>query len=339
MDEQSLWCDTIRQTQFNIKKMSYYVNQGFFIELESKHWSLTFGMNEADKNKVSALLHEYIHYLQDTTTYYGTMLRWYRFNPSSSSAGTPEIVGGSTDDILNEMPAAFSVQNSVLYYGKVLVGSLLLKESMAVMAQRYVFGSNSSVRNIPLLVDYNFISTYISVEIPILEKKFLLQFAMCDTCLMSEHPGMSIVALTHYLKTVDLKWIDSIGEEQCLDKFYELCEMCLAGLLKYDSISKNWLQEDHWLCEAYQGTGGIKIDATQKLHEDKQLFSKVLTAIQSQYIGNLSNHRLRDHAILSRTLALFKAAADMNIFYQVFGQPIILCEDRSIPVPNNLQMF
>lgn len=319
--------------------MSYYVNQGFFIELEPKHWSLTFGVNEADKNKVSALLHEYIHYLQDTTTYYGAMSRWYRFNPSSSSAGTPEIIGGSTDDILNEMPAAFSVHNSVLYYGKVLVGSLLLKESMAVMAQHYVYGANSSVRNIPTFVDYNLLTIYINEELPVLENKFLLQFAMCDTCLMSENPGLSFVALMHYLKTVDLKWISTISETQCLNRFYELCELCLAGLLKYDLITKCWLQEDHWLCDAFRGTGGIKINATQKLHDNKQLFGKVLTAIQSQYIENLSNHRLRDHAKLCRALALFKDAPDMNIFYQVFGQPIILCEDRSIPVPNNLQMF
>ena len=124
-----------------------------------------------------------------------------------------------------------------------------------------------------------------------------------------------------------------------MDKFYELCEFCLAGMLKYDSITSCWLQEDHWLCDAFRGTGGIKIDATQKLHDDKQLFGKVLTAIQTQFIENLSNHRLRDHAILSRILTLFKVAPDMNLFYQVFGQPIILCENRSIPEPNNLQMF
>ena len=51
------------------------MNIGFRLELDPQYWSDSYGIQETDKEKLSALLHEYIHYLQDTCTYYGALHR------------------------------------------------------------------------------------------------------------------------------------------------------------------------------------------------------------------------------------------------------------------------
>ena len=52
-----------------------YMNIGFRLELDPQYWSDSYGIQETDKEKLSVLLHEYIHYLQDTCTYYGALYR------------------------------------------------------------------------------------------------------------------------------------------------------------------------------------------------------------------------------------------------------------------------
>lgn len=45
------------------------------MELDPDCWSASIGVGENDVNMISAILYEYIHFLQDTTTYYGAILR------------------------------------------------------------------------------------------------------------------------------------------------------------------------------------------------------------------------------------------------------------------------
>lgn len=52
-----------------------YSNLGFRLELDRNNWSSSFGIHEDNVDTLSALLHEYIHYLQDTCTYYGALYR------------------------------------------------------------------------------------------------------------------------------------------------------------------------------------------------------------------------------------------------------------------------
>ena len=54
---------------------SSYGTGEFTIHLKSSDWCAYHEPQNATINAKSSLLHEYIHYLQDTATYYGTIYR------------------------------------------------------------------------------------------------------------------------------------------------------------------------------------------------------------------------------------------------------------------------
>ena len=84
------------------------MNIGFRLELDPQYWSDSYGIQETDKEKLSALLHEYIYYLQDTCTYYGSLYRKESYNDTVNDT----IKGSSPDDIF-EMPNKISDSRSV----------------------------------------------------------------------------------------------------------------------------------------------------------------------------------------------------------------------------------
>lgn len=79
----------------------------------------------------SAYLHEYMHYIQDTATYYGCQLRVERL---SGNANLDVIGAGANDLFLPLCFGALNIESDKVYFEeekKSLLGSLALKESMA----------------------------------------------------------------------------------------------------------------------------------------------------------------------------------------------------------------
>lgn len=88
-------------------------------------------------------------------------------------------------------------------------------------------------------------------------------------------------------------------------------------------ITRNWLSEDHWLVDAYRGTGGIEIDKGVQLKDNPDIFEKVLTQLQKQYIENFAGHREKCHSTITKILMVFTRQRDMGVFYNVYGMPIM----------------
>lgn len=312
---------------------NYYENLGFRLELESKNWSQSFGIQEENTDVLSALLHEYIHYLQDTCTYYGALYR------RESYEGTVNkfIKGSSPDDILREIPNRIVDSTGYVTYGTCRVGSLLIKESMATMAQRYAF--RESAGNIQKCVDYNIASNYIEDNIPCLRSHKLLLFATMDILLMTEDPGRNLVILTSELK---LRHIENLLQKDCDEKllpdWYDLCEnQILAGIVCYEKVKNLDLEGEYWTRKTIEGTGGIQISGDMILANNQDLFCKVVERLRENYAYNIQKRRMGDHAIVPMILAAFARGFCMNDFYNVFGFPIIVCSDETIAP--NISMF
>lgn len=303
--------------------MNSYDNRGFLMELDPDCWSASIGVGEKDVDKISAILHEYIHFLQDTTTYYGAILRNAKFHPESSNADNPSIVGGLLTDIVNVLGAQYQHTPNGVYYGNVLIGSRLIKESMATLAQKYALLGVAS--NIPKGQDYNLIEFYIDDVLPCLKQKRLLHFVICDVCLMCADPGFAFGALVqHLMNDVNLtQFVQSDIQEKLAEQFYDLCETYLIGIITEHPITRNWLSEDHWLVDAYRGTGLIEIDKGVQLKDNPDIFEKVLTQLQKQYIENFAEHREKCHSTITQILMVFARQRDIGLFYNVYGMPIM----------------
>lgn len=310
-----------------------YMNIGFRLELEPKYWSDSFGIKETDKEKLSALLHEYIHYLQDTCTYYGALYRKESYDDTVNDT----IKGSSPDDILYEMPNIISDSTGYVTYGNCRVGSLLIKESMATMAQMYAF--QGCAGNIQRNIDYNIATNYVVENNPCLKSHKLLLFATMDILLMTENPGRNLVFLTSELKN---RHIDNLlkkdVDEKLLPDWYDLCEnQILAGLVCYDKVQNLNLEGDYWTQKTIIGTGHIEISKGVWLVNNKEIFCKVVERLRKNYCNNIKKRCNNDHAIVPRLLAAFARDFCMNDFYNMFGYPIIVCSDEQIR--SNIKMF
>lgn len=166
-----------------------YSNLGFRLELDKNNWSSSFGIREDNADTLSALLHEYIHYLQDTCTYYGALYRREAYDKNINR----EIQGATPDEVCEVIPEVICDSTGYVTYGHCRIGSLLIKESMATVAQRYAF--QRKVNNIQIGDDYNIATNYILGKIPCLGNHELLLFALMDILLMAEDPGRNLVIL------------------------------------------------------------------------------------------------------------------------------------------------
>lgn len=312
-----------------------YSNIGFRLELEPKNWSQSFGICEGNTEALSALFHEYIHYLQDTCTYYGALYRRESYDGTVNKF----VKGCSPDDILREIPNKISDSTGYVTYGTCRVGSLLIKESMATMAQMYAF--QESVGNIQKCVDYNIASNYIVDNIPSMRSHKLLLFATMDILLMTEDPGRNLVILTSELKHRQIEnFLQKDCDEKLLPDWYDLCEnQILAGIVCYDKVKNLDLEGEYWIRNTIKGTRGILMSEDTRLADVQDLFCKVVERLRENFCNNIQKRRMDDHAIVPRILAAFARGFCMNDFYNVFGFPIIVCSDIEYNPSTNIKMF
>ena len=122
-------------------KENSYSPGAFTIELNDECYPIAHDMGFQDEKAQSGLLHEYIHYLQDTVTYYGAKYRTelYSKNVNMTVAGgngnsllsLPELAGMKTITIDDNGRPTFEGD---------LIGATAIKENMARQAEFYVYG-------------------------------------------------------------------------------------------------------------------------------------------------------------------------------------------------------
>ena len=139
----------------------------FLVELPCGTWQALEKDSDESIKAECTLLHEYIHYIQDTATYYGVLYRNATYLKESIGAAASEIVGANiveTEGIQSEV----TVVDGKLLFGNLVAGTKLMKENMAVVAQHYAFDDVCTVV-IPTNNNYSAITHYIWREVPCLQ--------------------------------------------------------------------------------------------------------------------------------------------------------------------------
>jgi len=196
-------------------------NVGFFLnELPISVWkSLYNGVGEILSAKCT-LLHEYIHYLQDTATYHGSLYRIGKYNQSVTGVMAADVMGATIIDIEGKQDVVSEVKGKLMF-GKFTVGSLLIKENMAVTAQNYAFG-DIGVSNIPISCNYNAVTKYIWRKLKPLTSCYLLTFALYEMALTTENPSVALQELIGCLLGSDiLRKVRYYTEEELVGMIYE----------------------------------------------------------------------------------------------------------------------
>lgn len=213
-------------------------------------------------NYYTVLLHEYIHYLQDTCTYFGAKLREDLYS-RTQNVDTFLIQGCDITclECLDSLfktslpnPSVFcSGKIEVLRIGTIIIGAKAIKENMAYLAQKYLDESFFK-----LYAGYELVSLYIETECQFLQNNYLAQFALDDICLMTENPAKALIKIVEYFKGKE-QTVSILCNEKNIHKLYEICESLLLqeSLLKYDESINCKIGINDYLCKTTLGSRKI----------------------------------------------------------------------------------
>lgn len=298
----------------------------FTILLTESAWQAYVNPDRCSDKIKSELLHEYMHYLQDTATYYGTV---YRRQVQSDDIDH-EIKGGDADElfmwpmmcdysIVNEKPVVIEPRNGAT----IILGSLALKESMALESQRYVFGD--AVTTDSQAVYYHGIKDCINYFLPFLTYTPLARICIEECCLMTDDPSKSLLIVLDEFKQSDLQQkIDGLTDAELVDVVCNICDDILSsqGLLAYDKIDALDINTDTETINLMNYISGCLYPDEQSLRADEDRFCEIADYINGNRINNLFN-RKDNHSCISQALVEYKNSKDMNTLYSHFGMPII----------------
>lgn len=271
----------------------------------------------------SAYLHEYMHYLQDTATFYGAMLRSERIWGKTSK----DVIGASADELF--LPLCFGklyVEDDRVYFEeteKLQLGSLALKESMAQEAQRYLFGEQS-VRSCSTAL-YRGIKTVIDSALPSFSNYPLLRFVIEECCLTTTNPVSSLLTLITNLQNNDIAEILLENTEETLaEKLHHKCETILENnsLLSYNTISAFDNAEIFLQRNTLSKVASVLFTSQQDMVANLDRHQKAYKHIETFRQDNLSK-RIDDHFVIVRTLILYKQTHDITTWHSEFGFPMV----------------
>lgn len=307
-----------------MKDESSYSTGEFTIHLKSKDWTAYKDSQAATRNSLSAFLHEYMHYLQDTATYYGTIYRKQIYDNNIDM----DVRGGNGNDLfdilcmgnldVSEKRPTFDNGINVIP-----LGSLALKESMAQEAQRIVYGENTTASS--QSVYYRGITKIIDTYLPYANEVTYLRFCIEDSCLMTDDPAQSLLQLLDTLASQDIiSMIDGQEDEEAIETLYNHVENSLndLGLLKYDAIDNLGIDTDEFSHSNMECMSRGLFDTEESFIAEYDLFLDIATKINQQRIANLCN-RESNHSIIAQTLLKLKETNDFPAVFDVFGMPMI----------------
>lgn len=263
----------------------------------------------------SVLLHEYIHYLQDTCTYFGAKMRSLFLLQNNDLIN--DIVGFKVSSCgLAYFEPPISIVKDKLCIRDIVLGSDAIKENMAFLAQKYLLPSYDQP-------GYNWISKFfIEKQCNFLKDNTIIQFALNDISLMTDYPVQSLITLINYLKQNEINVSDFCNEIE-IKRFYEICENQLekGGLLKYDS--------------SIDCTIAVRENISQTSLTELPNFSDILHCIEC-FCKNNYKLRQNNHSIITEKLIEYKQQSNnhfqinsiectvfQKVFFETFGYPVI----------------
>lgn len=289
----------------------------------------------ASNKSMSAYLHEYMHYVQDTATYYGCQLRTERMSGNNNL----DVIGAGANDLF--LPLCFGVlniENDKLYFEeekKSLLGSLALKECMAQEAERYVFGEKS-VQNCTAVM-YRGIMTVIIRVLPSLTKTSLLRFVVEECCLMTTNPVGALIKLisTLYNTEIDNR-LTNESEEELAKWLHEECESILAraNLLSYGVMKSFDNVQISMQRNTMSKVASVMFSSQQEMNSNPERLQCAYNHIETFRQDNL-NKRLDNHFIIIQSLIQYKQKLDINVWHKEFGFPIVRFKDATGKMKNN----
>ena len=307
------------------------------VELPCSTWLALQNNSEERINAECTLLHEYIHYIQDTATYYGVLYRNATYRKETIGVAAPEIAGANIVET-EGMQSEVIVTDGKLMYGNFVAGSKLMKENMAVVAQHYVFDNVCAVV-IPTNNNYTAITHYIWKEIPCFRYCYLLTFSLYDMALCSEHPVDALLQLIGFFQKSCISRKSRYYEEEELvgwlyDKGEEFLEA--SGLLDY-SIIKNENKIGGDISSILDGSMATLPCECGKVENHQRKFT-LFSYFKQNVRANLAL-RINRPTIITRTLIELKQRKDMEVFYKTFGMPYMLNIDENGEVHTNVDLF
>ncbi len=306
----------------------------FLIELPYAIWKELAQGTLGEMTAQCTLLHEYMHFLQDTATYFGLLYRKGTFLQISSGVMAPDMKGANMVDS-EKVQAKVTVVNGRLMYGNLVAGSIMLKENMAVVAQHYVF-DDTNARNIPTSDNYNALTYYIWQEIPALRFSYLLTFALYEMALCTEDPVGALQQLITYFKQIALdRKTRYYTEEEQIGWFYDEGEACLenAGLIDYAKI-KSENKTDSTIDTLVDDSLASLPCECGKLEGHQQKY-RIFSYFKQKSLSNLAL-RINRPTVIARSLIEYKESRDVNCLYRKFGRPYILSVDDKGIVHTNI---
>ncbi len=309
----------------------------FLVELPCSTWLALQNNSEERINAECTLLHEYIHYIQDTATYYGVLYRNATYRKEIIGVAAPEIVGANIIET-ERMQLEVTVADGKLMYGNLVAGAKLMKENMAVVAQHYAFDNVCAVV-IPTNNNYTAITHYIWKEIPCLRYCYLLTFSLYDMALCSEHPVDALLQLIEFFQKSSIPRKSRYYQEEELvgwlyDKGEEFLEA--SGLLDYSTIkNENKIGDD--ISSILDGSMATLPCECGKVENNQRKFT-LFSYFKQKVRVNLAL-RINKPTIITRTLIELKQRKDMEVFYKTFGMPYMLNIDENGEVHTNVDFF
>ena len=309
----------------------------FLVELPCDTWQALEKDSDESIKAECTLLHEYIHYIQDTATYYGVLYRNATYMNESTGAAASEIVGANIVET-EGMQSDVTVADGKLMYGNHVAGTKLMKENMAVVAQHYAFDDVCTVV-IPTNNNYSAITHYIWREVPCLRYCYLLTFSLYDMALCSEHPVDALLQLIGFFQKSCISRKSRYYEEEELvgwlyDKGEEFLEA--SGLLDYSTI-KNANKIDGDISRILDDSMATLPCECGKVENHQRKF-KLFSYFKQKVRANLAL-RINRPTIITRTLIELKQRKDMEVFYKTFGMPYMLNIDENGEVHTNVDLF
>lgn len=289
----------------------YYDTPSFLISIPAKSWNAVTDTPCNDKVSVSQLLHEYIHYLQATTTYYGHAHRYNLYDANSECSKDVK-------------------------YG---LSMMELKENMARNAQRYIHDDYCMA--IPNNPEYIVAEDYAENIIKGIKRHPLLLFVIQYAALCTPVPIESFDYLLHTLSQSSLSqdWGDNSVDERIAEKVLVSCLSILHDANMIDDCDLPIEEAQH--PQQFEIIRGVYKDIfleDESLLGKHRSFDKITSKVMANCVGNMKKC-LENNTLVVDVLMQFKQTMDFKTLFDVFGSPLMRCEDQSGHIITNVDSF
>ncbi|MBO4333364.1 MAG: hypothetical protein J5875_09405 [Paludibacteraceae bacterium] len=300
--------------------------KGSFIELDSKIFPISKNFSYTCNDAQSCFLHEYLHYIQDSSTYYGVKYKSDLIDNcvEKNVSGVKQLNAGFCIGMRSIFPYTFAVNNYKFFLNNDVLGGISVKENMAVMAQHIVY--KTVLLNRPAF--YYEISEYIKDQTSCTDS--FSCFVIEDCSLMSEDPGKAIITLCNKLQNV--KSINTLND---CHELYDNCYEILKNNDLLRDISTFKLDNVKYCENLMAHIGGLMYGKRSISGKEEDDLTKVCQCIATSYENNMKKRRENKY-IIGDALLNLKNSKDISKLIDVFGMPFIIEEGNK---SNNKDFF